>query len=1002
MASKLQEKTKRNFYVAMLIFLSCTLICLFTNFLSFYKQFLVGSFGLVIYPAIILGLCIFAIKLTNKSFKLDRKSILYCVLIFVCFLAILHMALTRSFDFSSFSNYITQVYNSSLTAGGVTISLIVFPLRFLLHEIATYIILSIALVILVACAIDNYYTKMAKISKAKKTFSANTLLKDIENIKDKEQNKAQTALDSRNAFSDDIEQYDANLNEQTNVKNRNQNASVQDEQEEDKKQKYVSAKDILGISNNCVSGSASNNAYEVLFGDEASKKKAFSTLYPEKQNSLYQSTSAEEYLQDGLEKYMPEQFKKPKYVSFRQDDLAISKAKNDMRNEKLKQSSIEYLNRTIPKNAQSGTIIRGDYYGETDDSSIEVVGQENSDVFSFDNDYGQSYNDMGSMYSNEMYQEHTQEELELEKILHDTHTFTPSDYEESGSAMPFNMHEVQDVTNPFEDRNAIFNSFQDKHDSSNLGASNLTTSEHSSESGDHLSSYVNSQEDKIDRTHKEQVKKKKKKKYVKPPVSLLTVDSSDMSEIQADTVSKSNILEQTLSSFKIPAKVHQVVVGPAVTMYELTMPAGVSVKGIFRYSRDLALALASKKDVRILAPIPGKNAVGIEVPNEKGAVVGFREVFEKGDFAKNANKPLSFVLGKDIYGNYQFCDLAKAPHILIAGSTGSGKSVCLNILLISLIYKSSPQDVRLILVDPKRVEFAIYEGLPHLMLPSIITEPERAVNAFTWAVNEMEKRYRILQQLKVRDIGEYNNLEEVKNGIREKMPFIVMVVDELADLMAVAKRDLEDKIQRIAAKARSAGIHLVLATQRPSIDVVTGTIKNNLPVRIAFSLASFSDSKTVIDQSGAENLLGKGDMLYSSNGAEPQRFQSALITTEEIKNIVEFVKQNNDADYEDNIEAIMLENQENHMEQASKPVVAPKNVAETDELFVYALKIVVETRQASASLLQRRLRLGWNRAGSLIDAMQQMGYISAPENNKRQVLISMEQFTEIYGEVEDL
>ncbi|MGN1227184.1 MAG: DNA translocase FtsK, partial [Christensenellales bacterium] len=432
-----------------------------------------------------------------------------------------------------------------------------------------------------------------------------------------------------------------------------------------------------------------------------------------------------------------------------------------------------------------------------------------------------------------------------------------------------------------------------------------------------------------------------------------------------------------------------------VTRYEMIMPAGISVRKILGYDNDIAMTLEARGSVRIEAPIPGKNAVGIEVPNTKSATIGFKEVFESGEFEANKN-PLNFVLGKDINGKFIFCNLAKAPHLLVAGSTGSGKSVCLNILILSIIYKSSPEDVRLVLVDPKRVEFAIYEGLPHLMLPNIITEPEKAVNAFTWAINEMEKRYTLFQSHKVKDINDYNQLPDIVNKKKPKMPYIVMIVDELADLMSVCKREIEEKIARIAAKARAAGIHLVLATQRPSTDVITGTIKNNFPTRIAFSLTSYADSKTILDQSGAERLLGRGDMLYAPQDQNVNtRIQAPFVTGQEISQIVEYVKAHNDSNYEDNIVNKML-----NKGGESSHDVGVKDPTQ-DEMFVPALRTVIENNQASSSLLQRKLGVGWNRASKLTDALEDMGYISRPDsNNKRQILITKEQFRELYGDID--
>ena len=980
MASKLSEKSKRNFYSIVLGFLCFTLVCMLTNFLGFYKQFIIGSFGLVAYPIVLLLICFCILKLMHKTFSLDTKSFAYCIAILVVVLAMFQMGFTRNYDFSSFGAYLGQVYHSTTTPAGVVLGVLVFPIRYLLHEFAVYVVFAIVLVILIACAIDNYYFKMSKIMRAKQSHSISASKKAIIDVqKAMEENKAQTV------YEQEIEDVDL-------LEDEEKQTSVQDEQSQ-------KAKEILGLATRKEDEEVmedKQDAYNVLYGDATTRKRAISTLYPDKQN-LYQGTASDEYLSSNLEKYMPDDRKPAK----RSIDIDSRPVMSSTKREQEEKASIEYLNRTIPKNTHAGTLIRGDYYGDGEDS-VEIVGGQDSEVAydnfedlaehdDFDFDTFEKNNDLDTM----------DEEEDLQEVLNQG-----QEYDEEEVVLDREPFDTSLITERLVSDHNIF-----------AGDERAAIEAEHAETGGEAEDEVEQEiveENVVEREVKEEEHKvehvvekpqppkhKKHKKYSRPPINLLQVESTDLSSVKADTITKTQVLEEILASFKIPAKVNDVVVGPSVTMYELTMPIGISVKSINRYQDDIAMALEAKSGIRIQAPIPGKNAVGIEVPNDKPSTVGFREAFETGAFNKQSNKPLSFVLGKDLFGEYQFCDIAKAPHMLIAGSTGSGKSVCLNIMLLSLLYKNSPDDVKLILIDPKKVEFAIYEGIPHLMLPSVITEPEKAVGALNWAVNEMEHRYRLLQQVKLRDIGEYNTSEEVKNGERDKLPYIIIVVDELADLMAVVKREIEEKIQRLAAKARSAGIHLVLATQRPSIDVVTGTIKNNLPVRIAFRVASYTDSKTVIDAAGAEKLLGRGDMLYCASGSNPKRIQSPFVDTPEVKDIVEFIKENNEPDFDENLENIMFESQENQKEQASKPVVGPRNVAETDDQFVYALKIVVETRQASASMLQRRLRLGWNRAGSLIDAMQKMNYISEPINNKRQVLISMEQFKEIYGEVED-
>ena len=496
----------------------------------------------------------------------------------------------------------------------------------------------------------------------------------------------------------------------------------------------------------------------------------------------------------------------------------------------------------------------------------------------------------------------------------------------------------------------------------------------------------------------EPLKPKKSLHYVRPTLDLLTTRSMDLSELNEDVMLKRQQLETALDTFGIPAKVIEVVVGPAVTRYELEMPAGISVKKILAHSDDIALNLAANGDIRIEAPIPGKSAVGIEVPNEKIATVGLRDIMASDEF-QNAKAPLTFVLGKDITGAVRLCNLAKMPHLLVAGSTGSGKSVCLNAIILSFIYKTSPDDVRLILIDPKQVEFSIYNGLPHLLIPNVITDPDKALNALSWAVNEMERRYSLFKDTRTKDITEYNTSSAVMEGTKEKIPYIVVIVDELADLLMSAKKDVEEKLTRLAAKSRAAGIHLILATQRPSVDVITGTMKNNFPSRISFKLMSFADSRTILDQGGAEKLLGRGDMLYKPNDApEPKRIQGCFVTSGEVANIIDYVKENNkDYDYDDKVETQITNPPQDIMASANGD-----NVSDGfDPLMPQALKCVLENGQASISMLQRRLVIGYPRAARIIDQMQDHNFISVQDGSKpRTVLITKEQYQEMFGDDE--
>ena len=472
-----------------------------------------------------------------------------------------------------------------------------------------------------------------------------------------------------------------------------------------------------------------------------------------------------------------------------------------------------------------------------------------------------------------------------------------------------------------------------------------------------------------------------KKDYLFPSMDLLNINSKLKlkNEDKKDLIENANKLEETLSNFGVEAKVVQVTKGPSVTRFELQPSPGVKVSKIVNLQDDIALGLAAN-GVRMEAPIPGKAAIGIEVPNKKQSPVFLREVLDSKEFT-NTNKNLAFALGKDITGKCIVGDLSKMPHMLIAGATGSGKSVCINTLIVSLLYKYSPEEVKLLMVDPKVVELSVYNGIPHLLIP-VVTDPKKAAGALNWAVNEMNKRYNLFSQMKVKNIESYNKLFD-KGEIQEKLPYIVVIVDELADLMMACPNDVEDYICRLAQMARAAGMHLIIATQRPSVDVITGVIKANIPSRVSFAVSSGTDSRTILDQVGAEKLLGRGDMLYYPIGEnKPVRVQGAFISEEEVENVVEFIKQSDeDIDYSEDI-----------LNHINNEVTAESVITnEGDELLEEAMKIVVEYQQASTSFIQRKLRVGFNRASRIMDELEERGIISEKDGSKpRQVLIEKE------------
>ncbi len=493
--------------------------------------------------------------------------------------------------------------------------------------------------------------------------------------------------------------------------------------------------------------------------------------------------------------------------------------------------------------------------------------------------------------------------------------------------------------------------------------------------------------------------------YDYPPIDLLTQGKhASVAGAEAELRESSACLLDTLDSFNIEAQIIGIVRGPSVTRFELTIPRGIKISRITALSDDIALSLGAA-NVRI-APIPDKVAVGIEVPNKTVNTVFIRECIGSPAFA-NAKSRLSFAVGKDITGKPVIGDIAKMPHMLIAGTTGSGKSVCINSMLISLLYKSTPEEVRLIMVDPKMVELGNYNGIPHLLIP-VVTDPKKAAGALNWAVGEMERRYKLFADHQVRNLVGYNDLmrsekakaEQTEDGHPEQyqvLPQIVIVIDELADLMMVAAKEVENSICRIAQKARAAGMHLVVATQRPSADVITGIMKANIPSRIAFAVASQIESRIILDTTGAEKLIGKGDMLYAPLGeGKPTRVQGCFISNEEIEAVIARIKETSTAEYSEEI----LE----HIEQQAEQVGNNKGGSsgtndpgdDEDELIEEAIEVIMDCRQASTSMLQRRLKLGYSRAARIIDQIEDRGIIGPSEGSKpRQILISREDWQEM-------
>jgi len=475
--------------------------------------------------------------------------------------------------------------------------------------------------------------------------------------------------------------------------------------------------------------------------------------------------------------------------------------------------------------------------------------------------------------------------------------------------------------------------------------------------------------------------------YIFPDISLLNINESNNTMSNQEIIKNGKIIEKTLDNFNMDCQITSINKGPVITCYELKPAPGIKLSRIVSLSDNISMALGSS-DIRIEAPIPGKTVVGIEVANKFKDSVGLREILESTEFV-NSKSDVPLTLGKDVEGNIIVESISDMPHLLIAGATGSGKSVCINTIITNILYKSSPNDVRLMLIDPKVVELSVYNGIPHLLIP-VVTNPKKAGYALNWAVDEMERRYKLFAEAQVRDIKGYNKKKIKEGKISEKIPKIVIIVDELADLMMVSSNEIEDYIARLAQMARACGMHLILATQRPSVDVITGTIKANIPSRIAFAVSSAVDSRTILDMSGAEKLLGRGDMLfYPSSYSKPKRIQGAFISDEEVERLVDFVKLNNE-NSEINKQSLIA-SQINNKEKDDN--------LDLDPLFADAINYVLGDEQASISYLQRKLKVGYSRAARIVDQMEGLGIIGPHEGSKpRKLLKTKEEIDELLGD----
>ena len=910
-------------------------------------NFILGTFGLCVYPTLLFLMVVGIFLMLKKRYYIEKLYFGVAIALFFVVVCFFQLVLTNTNV--GFGEYLTNCYNAKNTVGGVLMGIITYVLFTGLGMVGTILVLVIMLVLGIALIV-NHFLKIKEYRQiTNRTISFPLFDKDVK--------KVDKVLKTKKEQTVSIDSKLPEKNEKiiTNITLDGYQSQKQEKQEKSDAKKILLSKtsykdeDDMAVR---IFGEDFVNSIKTNSKKEVPEKKEYhlSDLYKnqKEENSTFSFNDKNE--------------NKPSRFIHTDEEEPIS-AKLDITAESEKEEDINFIKEDS----------FDDILDKADENEIKQEDEKLADE-TFLEESDDDFDNPFTLKLNDDFKQNIEKDKDKE-IKSNSFEKEDNFVEEKDDEIDFSKVQEEKVEQP-------------KNEEKNFVQKNNFNFE---------------KEIKETKVVPEQPKPKKiHKPYVKPPIEYLTTKSSIPENNEQECQAKALILEQTLESFKISAKVVGITRGPAVTRYELQMPIGIPVKRITQHNDDITMMMESRASVRIETPIPGRSLVGVEVPNEKISTIGLKDIIESPAFSQGKGK-LTFALGKDITGDCKVCELEAMPHLLVAGSTGSGKSVCLNVLLISLLYKLGPDELKLLLIDPKRVEFVSYNYLPHMLVPRAINDAQQAINALDWAIAEMMRRYQVFSERNVRNFKEYNNSDDVLSGEEEKLPYIVIVIDELADIMMIAGRDLEEKIQRLTQLARAAGIHLIIATQRPSVDVITGVIKSNMPSRIAFAVTDFASSKTILDKGGADKLLGKGDMLYApQNLPEPIRIQCPYVDSKEVTNIVEFIKANNEADFDDSIVAFISKNDKSGggTDSSTQPEGGQNN---WDPLLPQALLDFIQTGSCSASMIQRRHSIGFVRAGRIVDQMEQAGFISPldPSKRTRTVLITLEKYNEIFGEDEE-
>lgn len=938
--------------IALISISSVLLVNLVFNLIKFINSFLLGTFGLFSY-AILIGLIVYGIMLIkDKKFSIMPTDIVLLISWLAIFLLIIQVATSSQFFNLSYGKYISECYNYKLTCGGALLSILTYPFKVIFsHIVAIYSVISILLIAVTAVIVVRFVKYKDEFINALKGGSKKSTIK-----------------------------VESNLNVEANEKVKNTQTPIK---ETIKVNKETPSPDDLIIPDEEVA-SINTNTQVVLPSTDKDKEKAKNILGLSKEKPNQPKSNEMQELFDAkmslYENKEPVSNKPKKFIH----NETTPQVKPDRKLSERDKENLKYLHEII---------------GYSDSKPSTSNNQNLTPSQSAQKKLFESYDVMDDLYDENI----TKNNYKQAYVQPSTQNYSKP--EPVKPEPKFDAFETEEVTynNNYQQKiNTPVNPYQKQREIEPVIQPPIQQSV-TKETFKPIEKPVEIKKPEykqevlrpFEAKASEPTKKvyKKPSKYVRPDISMLTaynISSSDNS----DYSDKARMLEETLESFNAPAKVVSITKGPAFTRFELQMQQGIPVKRVNALVDDIAMTLRARGDIRMEIPVPGKNAFGVEIPNEEIETVSLREIIESYNFQGNKS-PLTFALGKDITGEAKVARIDKMPHLLVAGATGSGKSVCLNSMLVSLLYKASPEDLKLILIDPKRVEFTLYNGLPHMLLPKAITDVDKAVKALDWLIKEMDRRYNKFAETMVRNIDEYNDRNEIKSQTEPKMPFIVFIVDELGDLMLQRKKEVEEKIIRLTQLSRAAGIYLVIATQRPSVDVITGTIKANLPSRIAFAVSAFPDSKTILDQGGAEKLLGKGDMLYSPNGSvDLLRIQGAFVSSEDVAKVVDFVKQNNECEFDSDIEDEMFNTDKNTFSADGG-----SGSQEFDSLLKDALRLFIKQQNASISKLQRAFGIGFPRAAKIVDQMEAAGFVGPKDNkNLRPLFITQQEFEERFGE----